>query len=390
MTNVYLPKPFPQCPFCWGCNGNHKKSYPSKQIALEQAAVSERKRDCRLHVYPCRWQSLVYHLTKSRPEIPPNYQGGYGEETYPIGSEKIEKIKWDFDSGIRNIDRLCNIDGEVVLNWHVLETCNFACKYCYAEWGNVPPLNRESSKQLLEEIAQLGKSLGKPIRLSFAGGEPLLDPYLGFKIETACDLGLSVSLITNGYDLSEEFMRTHARRLDVIGISIDSFDDTANQEIGRAMDTELLSVKDLKAVLKLGKEINNDLKVKVNTVVNRYNWKQDMRKEIADFGVDKWKILRVLGSTAKSKLEEILDAQFKGFCERHKNVVNVRDVKIEDNSLMKHSYLMINPGGCFFSNSETKFEKQEDYLYSESILKVGIFKALEQISFDDKSYQGRY
>lgn len=27
---------------------------------------------------------------------------------------------------------------ELVINWHITETCNYACCYCFANWGGVP------------------------------------------------------------------------------------------------------------------------------------------------------------------------------------------------------------------------------------------------------------
>ena len=49
------------------------------------------------------------------------------------------------------------------------------------------------------------------------------------------------------------------------------------------------------------------------------------------------------------------------------------DRVVESNSLMKDSYVMINPQGQFYSGVTGR------YLYSESILEVGVEKAMTRL-----------
>ena len=47
---------------------------------------------------------------------------------------------------------------DLVINWHLTEACNYACRYCYAKWHQNPrarELYRDpaASRTLLEELA---------------------------------------------------------------------------------------------------------------------------------------------------------------------------------------------------------------------------------------------
>lgn len=47
---------------------------------------------------------------------------------------------------------------------------------------------------------------------------------------------------------------------------------------------------------------------------------------------------------------------------------------------MTESYLMINPEGRFYQNTEGK------YIYSSKILEVGLSQAIQEIEFNDKKF----
>ena len=81
-------------------------------------------------------------------------------------------------------------------------TCQFSCKYCYAQWnpGLAEVRIDESLWQgLIQQIAAFSKKQSQGIRLSLAGGEPLLERKLPEIMAYAKDLGLELSLITNGH-----------------------------------------------------------------------------------------------------------------------------------------------------------------------------------------------
>jgi radical S-adenosyl methionine domain-containing protein 2 len=73
-------------------------------------------------------------------------------------------------------------------------------------------------------------------KINFAGGEPFLSPkYLGEMIDFWKEvLRLeSVSVVTNGSLVKASFLRQHAKNLDILAVSCDSFDEATNIAIGR-------------------------------------------------------------------------------------------------------------------------------------------------------------
>ena len=58
----------------------------------------------------------------------------------------------------------------------------------------------------------------------------------------------------------------------------------------------------------------------------------------------------------------------------------------EDNSSMQHSYLMVNPAGCFYQNGDAG----QGYTVSDPIIEAGVESAFNQVPFDTVSFLQRY
>lgn len=272
-----------------------------------------------------------------------------------------------------------------VINWHLLQPCQLKCHYCYAEWSKaqLPQLFRDASasQQLISEIASL--QTDAPIRLSLAGGEPLLDKKIADKIGYARAAGLEVSLITNGQFLPDRIGQAQLRQLSMLGVSIDNFSLLKNKQIGRV--TKYGDAPDYAAIIRYlqdAKKANPALLIKINTVVNRFNFDDDMRADIASIAPDKWKVLRVLPATRRCASQAITAEQFRVFQETHRDVPNVQ---FEDNDDMQNSYLMIDPYGRFFFNTAAG-----EYGYSAPILQAGIRQALKDVNFSYEKFIKRY
>ncbi|NMG58845.1 radical SAM protein [Geitlerinema sp. P-1104] len=272
----------------------------------------------------------------------------------------------------------------LVINWHLLEPCNFHCRYCYAQWNKAQlPLvfkDRHLSEKLIREIASL-QPKSPYLRLSFAGGEPLLDTDISHKIDFSYNLGIQSSIITNGSLLSRNLNLEIVRKLSMLGISIDSASKPTNQKIGRGFNRKSYNYESLLLVLDSIRKNNPNLKIKINTVVNQFNWNENLSEFIMRINPDKWKVLRVLPATPRSKTEAISNEQYERFKVTHNHIPFAQ---FEDNSDMTCSYLMIDPYGRFFYNSE------EGYKYTESILKIGMETALRKVNFDYGKFSLRY
>jgi len=274
----------------------------------------------------------------------------------------------------------------IVINWHLLENCQLKCKYCYAEWGktDLPLIYRDNDKsqRLIKEISTLAE-LGRSVRLSFAGGEPLLDKNLDLKIDFAYKNNLTPSLITNGDLLSDKFIKNVSPKLSMLGVSIDSIDKQINLNIGRhTLGKRVPKYQEIIDYLNLARKINPNIEIKINTVVNQFNFDIDLSPVIKEIKPDKWKVLRVLPASERSIKQAITDEQFKVFKHKHHHICCA---SFEDNTDMENSYLMIDPHGRFFFNTSEK-----KYGYSDLILDIGIRKALEQIDFNSEKFIKRY
>lgn len=134
----------------------------------------------------------------------------------------------------------------LAINYHILEECNFGCKYCFAEWDpcqNQPIVinSRTHIRKLLDEIKKLEdlpwfRPTFRGVRLNIAGGEPLLKwqkgllPYL---IDEALERDIPCSIITNASLLTDDVLNKLAPKLTILGISLDSDNTEVNRRIGR-------------------------------------------------------------------------------------------------------------------------------------------------------------
>ena len=282
---------------------------------------------------------------------------------------------------------------ELVVNWHITEACNYSCDYCFAKWGKQKGelINSASSvSQLIESISYLPAILNEmystqfeQIRLNLVGGETFLN-YRKVKevVKQAKKRGLKLSAITNGSRINEDFISLIANNFASIGFSVDSVIDSTNLSIGRVEKDRVMSAEKIVNTIANIRAINPKIDIKLNTVVSDLNKSEDLSDFIAQVMPNKWKIFKVLPVVTNQHL--IDDEQFKHFLQRHDSFRHL--MYAEDNIEMVDSYIMIDPIGRFFQNSD--FNK--GYYYSRPILQVGIERAFSEISFNANKFYTRY
>jgi MoaA/NifB/PqqE/SkfB family radical SAM enzyme len=100
----------------------------------------------------------------------------------------------------------------------VTRRCNLACGYCNEYDDFSPPV---PSQDLLARVDHLAKL--KTASITFTGGEPLLHPELDRFIRAARGHGMVVTMITNGFRLTRDWIdRLNAAGLQGMQISIDN------------------------------------------------------------------------------------------------------------------------------------------------------------------------
>lgn len=205
----------------------------------------------------------------------------------------------------------------------------------------------------------------------------MLSPILPSLISTAKGQGATTCLVTNGSLLTPDHIREF--HLDWITLSIDSTDPETHRRLGRAIKgipCKPSHYIDLAAAVR-----QYDKRLKVNTVVNKFNVHEDMIDFILELSPERWKIFQMLpvrGENDKFSGDlAISQEEFFAFVERHQTALNGSRIIIvpEDNRLMTGSYAMVDPLGRFFDNTDGSQH------YGRSILEVGLERAWKDIQF---------
>jgi MoaA/NifB/PqqE/SkfB family radical SAM enzyme len=134
-----------------------------------------------------------------------------------------------------------------------MRRCNLACTYCNEYDAVSAPVPTDVMLRRLDKLADLGTSM-----ITISGGEPLMHPELEVMVRHMRRRGMISSLITNGYLLSRERIRSlNEARLDYLQISIDNVEPD---------DVSLKSLRLLEPKLKwLAEEA--DFNVNINSVL---------------------------------------------------------------------------------------------------------------------------
>lgn len=185
----------------------------------------------------------------------------------------------------------------ISVNYFPSRLCNKQCGFCYHTATNSYMAPVSDAKRGLWKLQQAGMK-----KLNLAGGEPFLHPEF---IGELCrfvkeELGLeSVSIVSNGSLIKENWLVRYGKYLDILAISCDSFNEATNIKIGRGNGNNVAELRNIqKWCVKYG------IKFKLNTVVCRYNFREDMTALVAELKPFRWKVFQVLKVQVSDKLSK--------------------------------------------------------------------------------------
>lgn len=255
------------------------------------------------------------------------------------------------------------------VNFHLTKACNMKCEYCFAEFNNV-----DSQIDLTNQLKtiKLLKEYGFK-KINLVGGEPFLIKHFEELLKYASELGFITSIVTNGTLITDKFLNQMHTFIDMIGVSIDSLNANTNSKIGRKTST---MTPDQNYYLNLCKQIKSyEIDLKINTVVSKFNFDESYKDFITDVEPIRWKIFQVLEIEGENSIKDlkISNEEFKHFI--NNNHIDGLSIIGEDNELMTGSYIMIDPMGRFFDNTNG------GYALSHQISEIGVKKALSEIKF---------
>ena len=268
----------------------------------------------------------------------------------------------------------------VSVNYHFTRICNYKCGFCFHTSKTSNQANLTNAKFALKKLADAGMK-----KLNFAGGEPLLYPKFVGDLAKYCKQELqieSVSIVSNGSKAKSWFFDKYGKYIDVFAVSVDSFDEDTNIEIGRGTGNHLSNLEFIKSQC-----LNHSIKFKINTVVNSLNWNQDMTKEIELLNPYRWKCFQVLIiDTENNGTKSLRDANyfkidsesFRFFIDRHAALNPIA----ESNELMRNSYLVLDENLCFLDSSDGKKA-------SKSLLDCSVEECLKDANWDHESFVNR-
>jgi radical S-adenosyl methionine domain-containing protein 2 len=274
------------------------------------------------------------------------------------------------------------------VNFHLWQPCNMRCKFCFATFQDVKksilPKGHLPKEQAIEVVRHLAAHGFE--KITFAGGEPTLCPWLPDLIRTAKEAGMTTMIVTNGTALDEAFLLANRAHLDWIAISIDSLRPETNHAIGRALTGR--TPISAEGYFELVDRVRaHGYRVKLNTVVNRHNWKEDLSGLIRHARPERWKLLQALPIIGQNDAHiddlTVTGAQFEAFVQRHATLADITRIVSETNAQVRGSYVMVDPAGRFFDNAEGT------HRYSLPILEVGVPLAIQQMDYDEIKFEER-
>lgn len=257
------------------------------------------------------------------------------------------------------------------VSFHIVKPCNMSCKFCYATFEDF----RVSKQLTYTEIAIILKKLRDAgvEKVTFAGGEPMLYKNLDLIITFAKHLGFTTSIITNGSLITPNWLSSMRGKLDWIGLSVDSLNSETNKKIGRIANKDEIDYYALVDVIN-----KYQYKVKINTVVNIHNQKEDLTDFINHSRASRWKVFDTLPVKGQNdrEFEEIRSTEFEQFVARN----NHSSMVVETNDLMTGSYLLVDPLGRLFENTKG------EHTYSSSLIDNSVEECLSQITLREDKF----
>ncbi len=249
------------------------------------------------------------------------------------------------------------------------------CRFCFATFKNQKEI---LPKQKALRVPKLLKEAGTE-KISFVGGEPMLCDYLDELLKESFYQGLANKIVSNGTGFTEDFLEKNCNYISIVGLSLDSASSEVNIQLGRGKGKHLERIK---ATADLLRKYN--IQLHLNTTVTKLTWQEDMSDLIRELKPIRWKVFQVLRVKGENdgKVDSLLisDNEFENFKNTHKDIPQAI---FENNDLMYGSYVMLDPIGRFFQNTEGFYQ------YSDSIFDIGVKKALKQIQWDIDKFTKR-
>lgn len=259
------------------------------------------------------------------------------------------------------------------INLHLTSRCNMFCRGCFAFYGSAPELDLQGWIRTLETIRSETESRYR-LKVTFAGGEPTLLPFLPRLLERARELDMATGLITNGSLLDDSYLDRIARTVDWLGISVDSLYPNTNAALGRScLGGPILERRYLRIAAGVKER---GIRLKINTVVNRLNLGEDFFPFISVARPDRWKVMQLLlvaGQNDDARSLRVSSEEYRSFVDRHSPC---ETMVVEPAEAMLASYVMIDPSGRPYGNAGGQVS------FGSAVTEKGLLGQLEGLGYE--------
>ena len=299
--------------------------------------------------------------------------------------QKMSILEWNQPLGYNNIPgkKVGTMVPESV-NYHFTRRCNYECKFCFhtSKTSSVLPL--EEAQRGLRLLSDAGMK-----KINFSGGEPFLHAKFLGELVQYCKAELhlqSVSVVCNGSMVRKSWFDKYGEYLDIMAISVDSFDELTNEEIGRKVKGKR-HLHGLHNVHAWCEQFH--VAFKLNTVVCKANLGENMAANILELKPVRWKVFQCLPIEGENVGDDALrdgthlfvtDDEFQSFVDRHGDV---HCMVPESNQNMRDSYFILDEYMRFLDCTQGRKDP------SPSILDVGVFAAITRSGFDEDAFKRR-
>ena len=108
-------------------------------------------------------------------------------------------------------------------------------------------------------------------------------------LEQSKGIGLITKLVSNGTNISEDFLANHSQFIDYITLSLDSSSNIVEKELGRGRGDYVDRIKEIAVLIKA-----YSIPLQINTTITKLNWQEDMNEIISELNPIRWKVFQVL------------------------------------------------------------------------------------------------
>lgn len=244
--------------------------------------------------------------------------------------------------------------------WNITTKCNQGCRYCH-RFLNIDDLTFSENKKILENLIE-----DNVTDITWTGGEALIYENIDKLIKQSYESGINNKLITNGKILSKSDMKI-INYLDSLTLSIDSTNNEINKKLGRGEE----HFNDIKYILDFIKNNNTDVKLRINTVINKLNIDNisEFISFLNNYNIYAWRIFRFmpLRETAIKNKEqfEITDEQFEFIKRQCSKESNIKQIEFREEEDMEKKYVLLVANGDIVITEKGKDIKKGNALYDK-------------------------